>query len=458
MFGLGKKKVAPAAAPALETGSAAPTAAAKLDIKDDQFIVMPEEYLPRGPEKSSSSNSKIYLLIAAAGIFLLVLAGILYWWLFANNVTPPSPVAVIPASNAPDNSTATTTPETQKIITSQAQDSAGQLLGAIKIALPSLVANKYGEALGVAVLAATDISLPESSAVIGGIYSPYPVGAVFDEAVNVELTAVNLVNPETQAKYYPAYLKGTSWQEISPASQISNGWAFSFDKFPAGPISIVERAPATATTTPSTLGSVPTPSVDTDADGLTDNEEVLLGTNPDMADTDGDTYADRAEIFGGYSPLGAGVKLEGADLFATYTNPTYGYKAPYPKKWLADSLDQTNKQVLFISATEEFFEILVEENPLKKPIVDWYRSQSPALANVELNVTTVDGAAAVWSPDGLTLYIGRDGSVYIITYNKGTVEQINWPTLFEYFYKNFKLGNTATQTNNPAPAAAPVAP
>ena len=457
MFGLGKKKVAPAPAP--ETALAAPAATAKLDIKDDQFIVMPEEYLPKGPEKSNNnSNSKIYLLIAGAAFFLLVLAGILYWWLFANNPTPPAPVAAVPTNNAPDNNTATTTAETQKIITSQALDGAGQLLGSIKISLPSLVANKYGEALGVAVLAAADISLPEGSAVIGGIYSPYPVGAAFDEAVNIELTAVNLANPETQPNYYPAYLKGTAWQEISPASQINNGWAFSFDKFPSGPMAIVERAAAAATTTPNTLGSVPTPSVDTDADGLTDAEEVLLGTNPDLADTDGDTYADRAEIFGGYSPLAIGAKLEGADLLATYTNPTYGYKAPYPKKWLADSLDQTNKQVLFISATEEFFEILVEDNPLKKPIVDWYRSQSPALSDVELNVTTVDSAPAVWSPDGLTLYIGRDGLVYIITYNKGTVEQINWPVLFEYFYKNFKFGNTATPTDNSAPAAAPVGP
>lgn len=457
MFGLGKKTeasspAAPAPAPA---GPA-------LEVGDEHFIVMPEEYLPKAaPDSGKGSGKKLYFIIAGAVAFLLLFSGGLYYFLFASSPAPEVAVVLPPVENAPaaPSELATSTPEDLKIITSQALDSAGQLLGSIKISLPRLVANKYGESIGLTVLSVADIAVPSGMVLAGGIYSPYPVGAIFDEPALVDLIAANLSTPESRQNYYPAFLRGTAWQEITPASVTADGWSFSLEKFPAGPISIVERAPAAASTTTDILGSEkPLPSQDTDVDGLTDEEETLLGTNSDLADTDGDTYADRAEIFGGYSPLAAGVKLEGADLFATYTNPTYGYKAPYPKKWLADSLDQTNKQVLFISATEEFFEILVEENPLKKPIVDWYRSQSPALSDVELNVATVDGAAAVWSPDGLTLYLGRDGLVFIITYNKGQVEQINWPILFEYFYKNFKFGNTATQTTSPDSATAPVAP
>lgn len=41
---------------------------------------------------------------------------------------------------------------------------------------------------------------------------------------------------------------------------------------------------------------------DTDGDGLTDGEEILLGTNPQKTDTDGDGYSDFLEIEFGYNP------------------------------------------------------------------------------------------------------------------------------------------------------------
>lgn len=46
---------------------------------------------------------------------------------------------------------------------------------------------------------------------------------------------------------------------------------------------------------------------DSDADGLMDGDEVLkYGTNPLNVDTDGDSYADGVEVQNGYSPRGAG--------------------------------------------------------------------------------------------------------------------------------------------------------
>ena len=51
--------------------------------------------------------------------------------------------------------------------------------------------------------------------------------------------------------------------------------------------------------------------VDTDLDGLTDRDEVkVFKTDPNNADTDGDTYLDGEEIRGGYDPKGPGKLLE----------------------------------------------------------------------------------------------------------------------------------------------------
>ncbi|OGI25085.1 MAG: hypothetical protein A3J76_02530 [Candidatus Moranbacteria bacterium RBG_13_45_13] len=43
--------------------------------------------------------------------------------------------------------------------------------------------------------------------------------------------------------------------------------------------------------------------LDSDQDGLTDQEERALGTNPNVADTDGDGYSDGKEVESGYNPL-----------------------------------------------------------------------------------------------------------------------------------------------------------
>ncbi|MDD5109938.1 MAG: hypothetical protein PHI63_01830 [Patescibacteria group bacterium] len=47
-------------------------------------------------------------------------------------------------------------------------------------------------------------------------------------------------------------------------------------------------------------------SLDTDGDGLTDQQEQMLGTDPNNPDTDGDGYSDGNEVKNGYNPLGSG--------------------------------------------------------------------------------------------------------------------------------------------------------
>ena len=52
---------------------------------------------------------------------------------------------------------------------------------------------------------------------------------------------------------------------------------------------------------------------DTDGDGLTDGDEVLIWkTDPLNSDTDGDGYPDGREVRNGYSPLGPGKLFGGA--------------------------------------------------------------------------------------------------------------------------------------------------
>lgn len=62
---------------------------------------------------------------------------------------------------------------------------------------------------------------------------------------------------------------------------------------------------------------------DTDADGLSDGDEVLIWkTNPLVPDTDGDSYPDGTEVRNGYSPLGPGKLFNVPESATTSLNTT----------------------------------------------------------------------------------------------------------------------------------------
>lgn len=56
----------------------------------------------------------------------------------------------------------------------------------------------------------------------------------------------------------------------------------------------------------STEDSIDLSTLDSDQDGLSDEEEIFYGTDKNNPDTDGDGYLDGAEVKGGYNPLGEG--------------------------------------------------------------------------------------------------------------------------------------------------------
>ena len=48
---------------------------------------------------------------------------------------------------------------------------------------------------------------------------------------------------------------------------------------------------------------------DTDQDGLSDEVEAVLGTDPTKADTNGNSYTDKQDLLNGYDPVVKGKKL-----------------------------------------------------------------------------------------------------------------------------------------------------
>lgn len=85
---------------------------------------------------------------------------------------------------------------------------------------------------------------------------------------------------------------------INNVSDLQDQTANPTDNIPVVPVVETPVIPTTtlATTTEATSTLATTTAMDADADGLSDTEEQILGTNPAMADTDGDLLTDGDEI------------------------------------------------------------------------------------------------------------------------------------------------------------------
>ncbi len=184
-------------------------------------------------------------------------------------------------------------------------------------------------------------------------------------------------------------------------------------------------------------------SLDSDNDGLTDSEEALYGTDPRKPDTDGDGYVDGVEVANLYDPLKpAPALLKDSGLVKKYTNSSYNYSILYPAKWLARPLDETNQEIIFASDTGEFIEVIIQSNPSRLSLADWYKNQVPNLSPNQIKTATNrdQSLSGIISLDGLTVYFAQGDNIYAITYNYGTKTELNFRTTFVMMYRSFKLG------------------
>jgi hypothetical protein len=182
-------------------------------------------------------------------------------------------------------------------------------------------------------------------------------------------------------------------------------------------------------------------SLDNDNDGLTDQEEFLIGTKATVMDSDGDGYADGSELSNFYSPTQSSIKLEESNFTAVYNNEMYGYNLLYPKNWLADSIDQEDtNDVMFTSNNNEFVNVFIENKSSGESVVDWYLRLNPKAIRTQLkyynNNYTIP---VVESVDGFTVFIAKQDMVVVINYSIGQKEEAFYPNMFKMMVDSFKF-------------------
>lgn len=181
------------------------------------------------------------------------------------------------------------------------------------------------------------------------------------------------------------------------------------------------------------------PLLDTDNDGLYDEEELALGLNPNLADSDLDSYPDKTELDGGYNPNGQG-SLEANPALVKYYNKNFNYEILYPKSWNLKEVIIDNT-VIFLALDNSIVQISVQDNPSKLDIMAWYADTFPSAALTYdrlVSKTTWDG---VMGEDSLNFYLTdkKHQKIYIVSYLPIFANRLAYPNLFKALINSIVL-------------------
>lgn len=192
----------------------------------------------------------------------------------------------------------------------------------------------------------------------------------------------------------------------------------------------------------------PTPGLDTDSDGLTDEEESLYGTDYRNPDTDADTFLDGNEVFHRYDPLGFSPSTlldTGSVSIYSSAETDNSFAMHYPKTWLVQSVydpgTDITSEVTFSSQTTSRIILLVKVKDKEESFETWYREN--ALDDVNYSVLlpklSKGGFAGYMSSDKLVTYLDLDERVFIFQYDVGEEKTIQFLQTFQMMVNSLEF-------------------
>ncbi|MBU0636926.1 MAG: hypothetical protein ABH818_03045 [Patescibacteria group bacterium] len=183
--------------------------------------------------------------------------------------------------------------------------------------------------------------------------------------------------------------------------------------------------------------------VDSDSDGLTDEEEKVFGSNSNSSDSDNDGYSDLIEILNIYNPAGANSDVLANNVnMKVYENKTYDYQLFYSHSW-KQSINNENDSVIFKAEDNSFIQVITQKNNNNQTIEDWYKEQFNLTVVDQNNFITNNSWQGIISPDNMTVYLTdlKEKYIFTITYNPVVSSTLNYSNLFKVVVKSFEVAN-----------------
>jgi hypothetical protein len=209
---------------------------------------------------------------------------------------------------------------------------------------------------------------------------------------------------------------------------------------------------------------VPQPGIDSDSDGLSDQEEKeVFGTNPGDPNTDKDSFVDLNEALNLFDPsTPSPAMLKDNPLIAQYGDAKAGIALLRPKAWAQEG-PAADGTVSFTAPTGERVRVTVKPKPADQPLLDWYATQA-AGTSVTLVETfqTRSGRQAALSPDRMTAYVELGDKVATLVLDLGKAQFLQYRVTFQVMVQSVEIGlglfdGQSAPVAQPKPAA-PAAP
>lgn len=185
---------------------------------------------------------------------------------------------------------------------------------------------------------------------------------------------------------------------------------------------------------------------DFDADGLTDLEEEVFGTDPSIFDTDKDEYYDGQEVSNLYNPKGlAPVRIIDSGLVREYVANDDLYRIYYPIPWTVGTVDPAGKTILITAANGDYIEIRQFSKNAGEDFGAWFgrTATTERITDLESGANRF-GVNYLRRKDNLVTYIDQPGYVLVVMYHASTSAPISFRHIMRMMIESMRVKGVGT--------------
>ncbi len=428
------------------------------EVEHTAIYTMPAEFLPQLRPNKQSQGKGIILLLYGLIFVVLLGVGVTIWYFFFYQ-TPSQQTQTIDINKTvqepsrPSEEVKKT--QSPLIVKFTAKDLAGEEVGSVEVAFDPADAD-IANSLQVFSLLPQQATGRAKQA-IGAIYTFNLEGVqnkLFTKPAKFTFHYIepdNLTAKQENSLRLAREVSDNKWEYIDDAKLdiVANKIIVTWDKLPKEKITIlsnlIEEEPENKPSPPSPnngedSGYSVTPlqsTLDSDADGLTDKEEELFTSDPQLSDTDKDGYPDGMEVLNFYSPVSTSTLLKD-NLVRRYLDGDKGVSFLYPTNWVVE-VSAVDNSITIKTDQEDFIRITVQSNPSRLTARQWYLSLVPDISPGKLIEEQIGEYKGVKSVDNSTFYLAVDDKIYLFTYAAGLKNRVDYLTTWQMIYKSFKV-------------------